>query len=39
MKTIVIDGKEVKIDCNAFTQVQYKSIFKSGLIKDMQVTM
>ena len=37
MKTITICGKEREIDCNAFTQVQYKSIFKSGLIKDMQI--
>lgn len=37
MKTITICGKEYQIECNAFTQVQYKSIFKSGIIKDMQV--
>ena len=37
MKTITICDKECQIDCNAFTQVQYKSIFKSGLLKDMQV--
>ncbi len=37
MKTITIDGKEYEIDCNAYTQVQYKSIFKSGIIKDMQL--
>lgn len=36
MKTITICDKEYPIDCNAFTQVQYKSIFKSGLLKDMQ---
>ena len=37
MKQITIDGKVYDIDCNAFTQVQYKSFFKSGIIKDMQV--
>ena len=36
MKQITIDGKVYDIDCNAFTQVQYKSFFKSGIIKDMQ---
>ena len=36
MKTITICDKEYQIECNAFTQVQYKSIFKSGIIKDMQ---
>ena len=35
MKTITICDKEYEIDCNAFTQVQYRTIFKSKLIKDM----
>lgn len=37
MKTITICDKEYEIDCNAYTQVEYKSIFKSGLLKDMQI--
>ena len=37
MKQIEINGKSYNIDCNAYTQVQYKSIFKSGLLKDMQM--
>lgn len=36
MKTITICDKEYNIDCNAFTPVQYKSIFKTGMIKDAQ---
>lgn len=36
MKQITIEGKTYDIDCNAFTQVQYKSFFKTGMIKDMQ---
>ena len=36
MKTITICGKEYKIDCNALTYVKYKSIFKTGILKDMQ---
>lgn len=36
MKTITICGKEVEIDCNALTYVKYKSIFKTGILKDMQ---
>ena len=36
MKTITICGKEYNIDCNALTYVKYKSIFKSGILKDMQ---
>ena len=36
MKTITICGNEVEIDCNALTYVKYKSIFKTGIIKDMQ---
>ena len=36
MKTITIDGKEYKIDCNAFTYVKYKQIFKTGIIEDIQ---
>lgn len=37
MKQIEIEGKTYDIDCNAFTQVQYRSFFKSGIIKDMQL--
>ena len=36
MKTITICGKEIEIDCNALTYVKYKSIFKTGILKDMQ---
>jgi len=36
MKTITICGNEVEIDCNALTFVKYKSIFKTGILKDMQ---
>ena len=36
MKQITIEGKVYDIDCNSFTQVQYKSFFKTGMIKDMQ---
>lgn len=37
MKTIVIDGKEYEIDCNALTFVQYKKMFKRGIFEDMQI--
>ena len=36
MKTITICGKEYPIDCNALTYVKYKSIFKTGILKDLQ---
>lgn len=36
MKTITICGKEYDINCNALTFVKYKSIFKTGILKDMQ---
>lgn len=36
MKTIEICGKKHEIDCNAFTFVEYKRIFKTGILKDMQ---
>ena len=36
MKTITICGKQYEIDCNALTYVKYKSIFKTGILKDMQ---
>ena len=36
MKTITICGKEYDINCNALTYVKYKSIFKTGILKDMQ---
>lgn len=36
MKQIEICGKKYDIDCNAFTYVQYKSIFGTGIMKDMQ---
>lgn len=36
MKTITICDKEYDIDCNALTYVKYKSIFKTGILKDMQ---
>lgn len=37
MKTITICGKEYPIECNALTYVQYKNVFKTGIIKDMQI--
>ena len=36
MKAITICGNAVEIDCNALTYVKYKSIFKTGILKDMQ---
>lgn len=36
MKTITICGKEYKIECNAFTYVKYKKIFKTGIFDDIQ---
>lgn len=36
MKQITIDDKVYEIDCNAFTFIKYKSIFKTGILKDMQ---
>jgi hypothetical protein len=36
MKTITICGKDYPIECNAFTPIKYNSIFKSGLIKDIE---
>ena len=36
MKQITINGKVYDIDCNAYTYVQYKSIFKEGMVKDLQ---
>lgn len=35
MKQIEICGKKYDIDCNALTYVKYKSIFKTGIVKDM----
>ena len=37
MKTITICGKEFPIECNAFTRVQYKSIFGKGIFEDISV--
>lgn len=36
MKTITICGKEYNVECNAFTYVKYKQIFKTGIIEDVQ---
>lgn len=36
MKQITINGKVYDIDCNALTYVKYKSIFKTGILVDMQ---
>ena len=35
MKQIEICGKKFEIECNALTYVKYKSIFKTGIVKDM----
>lgn len=37
MKKIIIDKKEFEIDCNALTHVKYKSFFKTGILKDMDL--
>ena len=36
MKKIIICNKEYPIESNALTFVKYKSIFKTGILKDMQ---
>ena len=36
MRTILIDKKEYKIDCNALTYVKYKDIFNRGILNDIQ---
>jgi hypothetical protein len=36
MKKINICGKEYLIDCNAFTYVQFKKKFNTGIFKDIQ---
>lgn len=36
MKKITICNKEYPIESNALTFVKYKSIFKTGILKDMQ---
>lgn len=35
-KTITIDGKEYHIGCNAYTRFQYKKVFGTGLMQDIQ---
>lgn len=35
MKQIEICGKKYDIECNALTYMKYKSIFKTGIMKDM----
>lgn len=37
MKKIIIDGKEFEIECNALTHIKYKSFFKTGILKDMDL--
>lgn len=37
MKTIVIDGNEYEIECNALTYIQYKKIFNKGIFADMDI--
>lgn len=37
MKTIVIDGDEYEIECNALTYIQYKKIFNKGIFADMDI--
>lgn len=37
MKKINICDKEYTIDCNAYTYVQFKNIFKRGLFSDLQI--
>ena len=37
MKKITICDKEYPIEGNAFTSVEYKNIFKTGILKDMHI--
>lgn len=37
MKTITICSKEYKIECNAFTRFQYKTVFGRGIFADIKV--
>ena len=37
MRTITICGKEYKIECNAFTRFQYKTVFGRGIFADIKV--
>ncbi len=37
MKTIVIDGNEYNIECNALTYIQYKKVFNKGIFADMDI--
>lgn len=37
MKTIVIDGNEYNIECNALTYIQYKKVFNKGILADMDI--
>ena len=37
MKTIVIDGNEYDIECNALTYIQYKKVFNKGIFADMDI--
>ena len=37
MKTITIDGKEYRIDCNAFTAIQHRKIFNRGILNDINI--
>lgn len=37
MKTIVIDGNEYNIECNALTYIKYKQIFNKGIFADMNI--
>ena len=37
MKKITICDKEYSIDCNAFTRIQYKKVFGTGIFSDIKV--
>lgn len=37
MKTITICDKEYKIDCNAFTRFEYKTMFGKGIFQDIKL--
>ena len=37
MKKITICGKEYKIECNAFTRFQYKTVLGRGIFADIKV--
>jgi hypothetical protein len=37
MKTITIDDKKYKIECNALTYIQHRKVFNKGIFSDIQI--